>query len=92
MAKVKPTAKEKRKLRLFFNKEARHSAAEALKKASWMIAASAGGLGLVKGSVIFAMVVVLGWVTCQAVAILLLSVEEESNASTPCTPTGKTSS
>lgn len=76
MAKVKTTAKEKRKLRLFFNKEARHSAAEALKKASWMIAALTGGVGFLKGSVVYALVVVLGWLACQAVASLILSVEE----------------
>lgn len=92
MAKVKATAKEKRKRRLFFNKEARHSAAEALKQASWMIAALTGGVGLLKGSVVYAVVVALGWVTCQAVATLILSVEEEperGDTSLPSNPTLK---
>ena len=52
---------QRRRLTLFFNKDARKSAADALKKASWLLAAANAYLGFAKESVAYLAVVIVGW-------------------------------
>jgi hypothetical protein len=74
---------QRRRLTLFFNKEARHSAAAALKKASWMMAAANAYLGLHQGSPAYMAVLVVGWLVTQALAVVLLSIEEKVGSQEP---------
>lgn len=74
---------QRRRLTLFFNKEARHSAAAALKKASWMMAAANAYLGLHQGSLAYMAVLVVGWLVTQALAVVLLSIEEKGGSQEP---------
>jgi hypothetical protein len=55
-----PKAEQRRRLTLFFNKEARKSAADALKKASWLLAAANTYLGFAKESMAYLAVVIVG--------------------------------
>ena len=68
---------QRRRLTIFFNKEARKSAADALKKASWLLAAANAYLGFAKGSVAYMAIVAVGWLVAQTLAVILLSLEEE---------------
>ena len=80
MAKEKATAKtRRRKLTVYFNQEARKSAADQLKKASWLLAAGTGALGFAKGSAAYVAVVVIGWIVCQVLATIILSIEEKAD-------------
>ena len=72
-----PKAEQRRRLTLFFNKEARKSAADALKKASWLLAAANTYLGFAKESMAYLAVVIVGWLVAQTLAVILLSLEEE---------------
>ena len=74
---------QRRRLTIFFNKEARKSAADALKKASWLLAAANAYLGLAKGSVAYMAIVVVGWLVAQTLAVILLSLEEEQGSQEP---------
>jgi hypothetical protein len=72
-----PKGEQRRRLTLFFNKEARKSAADALKKASWLLAAANAYLGFAKESAAYLAVVIVGWLVAQTLAVILLSLEEE---------------
>lgn len=78
MAKVKSTARQAgRRWTLYFNRDARRSASDQLRKASWLLAVGAGALGLAKGSITFGAVVVIGWVVCQVLVTFILSIEDK---------------
>jgi len=79
--RLKP--KQRRRLTIFFNKEARHSAALALKKASWMLAAATAYLGYTKDSLAYMVIVVVGWLVAQTLAVVLLSIEEKNGSQEP---------
>jgi hypothetical protein len=81
--KAHPKVEQRRRLTMFFNKDARKSAADALKKASWLLAAANAYLGFTKGSLAYMVVVVVGWVVAQTLAVVLLSIEEEKGSSEP---------
>lgn len=84
MAKVKSTATQAgRKLAFYFNRTARANASDQLKKASWLLAAGAGALGFTKDSVVYAVLVVIGWIVCQALATFILSIEDKKKARVP---------
>lgn len=70
---------QRRRLTLFFNKEARRSAAEALKKASWMLAAANAYLGFTKDSLAYLAILIIGWLVAQTLAVILLSIEEKGS-------------
>ncbi|RTL38205.1 MAG: hypothetical protein EKK53_19830 [Burkholderiales bacterium] len=74
---------QRRRLTLFFNKEARTSAADALKKASWALAAANATLGLAKGSLAYMAIVMVGWLVAQTLAVILLSIEEKKGSQEP---------
>lgn len=74
---------QRRRLTIFFNKEARTSAADALKKASWMLAAANAYLGFAKGSPAYMVIVVIGWLVAQTLAVILLSIEEKEGSKGP---------
>jgi len=76
-------AEQRRQLTIFFNKDARKSAADALKKASWMLAAANVYLGFTKGSVVYMAIVVFGWLVAQTLAVILLSIEEKGGSQEP---------
>lgn len=76
-------AEQRRQLTIFFNKDARKSGADALKKASWMLAAANVYLGFTKGSVAYMAIVVFGWLVAQTLAVILLSLEEEQGSQGP---------
>lgn len=78
-----PKAEQRRRLTLFFNKEARKSAADALKKASWLLAAANTYLGFAKESMAYLVVVIVGWLVAQTLAVILLSLEEEQGSQGP---------
>lgn len=65
MAKVRTTAKTRRQLTLYFNQEARKSAADQLKKASWLLAAGTGALGFAKGSAAYIAVLLIDYVVFE---------------------------
>jgi hypothetical protein len=81
--KALPRVEQRRRLTIFFNKEARDSAAGALRKASWMLAAANVYLGFTKGSVAYMAIVVFGWLVAQALAVILLSIEEKGGSQEP---------
>ena len=62
-----------------FNQEARKSAADQLRKASWLLASGPGALGFAKGSTAYVAVVVIGWTVCQVLATIILSIEEKAD-------------
>jgi hypothetical protein len=66
----------KRHLRLFFNELARKSAAESLKKASWMSTAAAAYVGWTYQSVWYLVAIAVAWLILQIGAHLILSLEE----------------
>lgn len=74
---------QRRRLTIFFNKEARKSAADALKKASWLLAAANAYLGFAKDSVAYLVIVAVGWLVAQTLAVVLLSLEEEQGSQEP---------
>lgn len=74
---------QRRRLTIFFNKEARLSAADALKKASWILAAANAYLGFAKGSLAYMVIVVVGWLVAQTLAVILLSIEETKGSQGP---------
>ena len=76
-------AEQRRQLTIFFNKDARKSAADALKKASWMLAAANVYLGFTKGSMAYLAIVVFGWLVAQTLAVILLSIEERGGSQEP---------
>lgn len=78
-----PKGERRRRLTLFFNKDARKSAADALKKASWLLAAANAYLGFAKESVAYLAVVIVGWLVAQTLAVVLLSLEEEQGSQEP---------
>jgi hypothetical protein len=78
-----PKGEQRRRLTLFFNKEARKSAADALKKASWLLAAANAYLGFAKESAAYLAVVIVGWLVAQTLAVILLSLEEEQGSHEP---------
>lgn len=81
--KTSRKVEQRRRLTLFFNKEARHSAASALKKASWLMAAANAYLGIHQGSLAYMAVLVVGWLVTQALAVVLLSIEEKGGSQEP---------
>jgi hypothetical protein len=81
--KTSRKVEQRRRLTLFFNKGARHSAASALKKASWLMAAANAYLGVHQGSLAYMAVLVIGWLITQAVAVVLLSIEEKGGSQEP---------
>jgi len=81
--KLPPKGEQRRRLTLFFNKEARKSAADALKKASWLLAAANTYLGFAKESMAYLAVVIVGWLVAQTMAVILLSLEEEQGSQGP---------
>ncbi|WP_295638259.1 hypothetical protein [uncultured Methylibium sp.] len=62
---------------------ARISAADALKKASWILAAANAYLGFAKGSLAYMVIVVIGWLVAQTLAVILLSIEEKEGSQGP---------
>lgn len=74
---------QRRRLTIFFNKEARTSAADAPKKASWTLAAANAYLGFTKGSPAYMVIVVVGWLVAQTLAVVLLSIEEKGGSQGP---------
>lgn len=74
---------QRRRLTMFFNKEARKSAADALKKASWMLAAANAYLGFAKSSMAYLVIVIIGWLVAQTLAVILLSIEEGKGSQEP---------
>ena len=74
---------QRRRLTIFFNKQARISAADALKKASWILAAANAYLGFAKGSLTYMVIVVVGWLVAQTLAVILLSIEEKEGSQGP---------
>jgi hypothetical protein len=74
---------QRRRLTIFFNKEARLSAADALQKASWILAAANAYLGFAKGSLAYMVIVVVGWLVAQTLAVVLLSIEEKEGSQGP---------
>ncbi len=81
--RARPKVEQRRRLTLFFNKEARISAADALKKASWALAAANAYLGFAKGSLAYMAIVVVGWLVAQTLAVVLLSIEEKKGSQEP---------
>lgn len=79
--KAHPKVEQRRRLTMFFNEDARKSAADALKKASWMLAAANAYLGFTKDSLAYLVVVVIGWLVAQTLAVVLLSIEEKKDSS-----------
>lgn len=79
MKNTKLKQRDRRKLNLFFNHEARKSAADALKKASWLSALAGGYFGFDSKSVAYAIVVGGVWLVLQGLATLLLSIEERDD-------------
>ena len=77
--RIRVKAEQRRRLTLFFNKEARKSAADALKKASWLMAAATAALGYAQGSVSYLVLVGIGWIVTQTLSILILSIEEDGS-------------
>jgi hypothetical protein len=76
MSTKTPKGTSKRRLKLFFNREARKSSAEALKKASWLTVGASAYLGWAKDSVWYLVVVSVSWLVLQSVAHVILSLEE----------------
>ena len=60
-----PKGEQRRRLTMFFNKDARKSAADALKKVSWLLAAANAYLGFAKESVAYLAVVIVGWLVAH---------------------------
>ena len=81
--KARLRTEQRRRLTIFFNKTARHSAAAALKKASWMMAAANAYLGYTQGSLAYMAVMVAGWVITQGLATFLLAIEEKGGSAEP---------
>lgn len=81
--KARQKVEQRRRLTMFFNKDARKSAADALKKVSWMLAATNAYLGFAKGSVAYLVIVMVGWFVAQALAVILLSIEEDKGSQEP---------
>jgi hypothetical protein len=81
--KTRVKVEQRRRLTIFFNTEARKSAANALKKASWLLAAANAYLGYTKDSMAYVVIVVVGWLVAQTLAVLLLSIEEGKGSQEP---------
>lgn len=46
---------------------------------SWLLVAGAGALGFAKASAAYAAVVVIGWIVCQVLGTIILSIEEKAD-------------